>query len=146
MKSLTSALLLVGVAVGSALRASGPPQEAVVTLEPFEPPREECFDWGNKYSHPKEIIAPIFSEPSEMQRAGVDGEVLVLVQIDENGFPKRLSVLSSTNDMFSRAAILDLKKARWGTSPNVHGVSGVWFYYRAIFTPGPESYKAQWSE
>ncbi|OIQ85599.1 hypothetical protein GALL_325360 [mine drainage metagenome] len=104
-----------------------------VTLEPFLPPDEDCWNLADKFSHPKEIIPPQFIYPFEYHSGWALGEATVLVQIDEYGYPKRLAVLSSSGDVPARLAIAALKKARWWTEPNRYGRLGVWFFYKAKY-------------
>lgn len=128
MKILRLALMLICLSVLSPFRAAEAVQEPVVVLEPFEPSYGGCYKWDDKFSHPEEIIAPRFLYPFEMRRAAIDGEAGVLVEIDGEGYPKRLSILYSTQIEFSRAAITALKKARWKTTRG-----SVWFYYKAVY-------------
>lgn len=125
--------VIAAVTVAGWLRAAEPAKEPVVTLEPFEPPLGECWNLDDKFSHPTEIVAPKFLYPFEMRRAAIDGEVGVLVQINERGYAKRLSILYSTLNVFSNAAIRALKQAQWKAEPNRHGRMDTWFYYKVVY-------------
>lgn len=98
-------------------------EEPVVTLEPFEP----SYKAGDKFSHPKEVVAPRFLWPVEMRRSAISGETIILVELDGHGQAKRLATLYSTHPLFARSAIQALKKARWDST----GTD--WFYCKIIF-------------
>ncbi len=128
MKSLTSycvALVLL-VASTSASEAS---KKTEVNLTPFEPPCADFFYCKDKFRHPAELVPPKFLYPFEMRRAAIDGEAVVLVKIDDSGYPTKLSVLYGTHTLFIRSAVFALEKARWAT-----GQGNVCFYYKAVFT------------
>ena len=133
MKFLLSALALISVSTVGTVRGSEPVQEPIVVLEPFEPSDVDCYKWNDKFSHPEELIAPQFFYPFEMRRGGISGEVVVLVQIDNRGYPRKLKILYATQRLFALDAIRALKKARWNPEPNRFGHSDVWFYYKAVY-------------
>ena len=110
-------------------RASDALQKPDVDWTPFEPPCEDFFYCKDKFRHPAELVPPKFLYPFEMRRAAIDGEVVVLVKIDDSGYPKKLSVLYGTHQLFIRSTIFALEKARWAT-----GQGNVSFYYKAVFT------------
>ena len=88
----------------------------------------------NKFSHPEEVISPHFFYPFEMRRAGIYGEVVVLVQIDGRGYPTKLKILYATQRLFALNAIQALKKARWAPAVFRHRWSDTWFYYKAVYS------------
>jgi hypothetical protein len=119
-RRLTIAVILASATfVGFAIAA----EEPAVTLEPFEP----SYKAGDKFSHPKEVVAPRFLWPFEMRRSAISGEAVILVELDGHGQAKRLATLYSTHPLFARSAIQALKKARWDSS------STDWFYYKVVF-------------
>lgn len=109
-------------------RASDVPKKPEMDWTPFEPPCEDFFYCKDKFRHPAELVPPKFLYPFEMRRAAIDGEAVVLVKIDDSGYPKKLSVLYGTHQLFIRSTIFALEKARWAT-----GQGNVWFYYKAVF-------------
>jgi outer membrane biosynthesis protein TonB len=111
-----------------------PRPEPRVVLEQFEPHYEQFFDWEHKFKAPQEVIAPNLVYPLHPRSiGGFHGEVVVLVEVDRDGFPITLAVLYGTQKEFSEAAVWALKKARWKGSPRP-----VWFYYKAVFTPNED--------
>jgi hypothetical protein len=124
--------LIITVVSFSALAA-----EVAIDLAPFEPPYARCFDWKDKFAHPKEIIAPKYVYPEEMRRAGIDGEVVALVTLKSDGTPERISILYDTHERsaeypeiyFSAAVIDGLKKAKWVSTKQ----GSVWFYTKVKF-------------
>jgi len=100
-----------------------------VDWTPFEPPCQHFYYCQDKFRHPAELVPPKFLYPFEMRRAAIDGEAVILVKIDETGYPQKISVLSGTHQLFIRSAIFALGKARWAT-----GQGNVSFYYKAVFT------------
>jgi TonB family protein len=117
--SVTVIAIFSAILVGAAIAA----EEPKVALEPFEP----SYKSGDKFSSPKEVVAPRFLWPFEMRRSAISGEVVVLVELDGRGRAKKLSVLSSTHPLFAKSAIEALKIARWESTTTD------WFYYRAVF-------------
>ncbi len=111
--------------------------EVAVELAPFEPPYAASFDWKDKFSHPPEVIAPQFTYPEEMRRAGINGEVVALVTVKPDGTPERISILYDTMERsvdypgvyFSAVVIEGLKKARWANLKK----ASVWFYVKTTF-------------
>jgi len=97
--------------------------EPEVTLEPFEP----SYKAGDKFSRPKEVVAPRFLWPFEMRRGAISGEVVVLVELDGHGKAKRLATLYTTHPLFAISAIEALKKAQWDSADTD------WFYYKVVF-------------
>ena len=116
---LRLAIMAILASAASAVAA----EEPVVTLDPFEP----SYKAGDKFSHPKEVVAPRFLWPFEMRRSAISGETVILVELDGHGRAKRLATLYSTHPLFARSAIEALKKARWDST------STDWFYYKIIF-------------
>jgi TonB family protein len=124
------------------------PPEPQINADPFEPPVGSFFRSDDKFAQPKQIVACEILWPFEMRRgrSAEIGDVVVLVQIDNDGYPQRLSVLSSSDVLFTRSALLALRKTRWAK-----GGMEVYFYYRAHFDLGatmkeelnPESCAAQ---
>lgn len=110
-------------------RADVPTKKPEVDWTPFEPPCEDFFYCRDKFRHPAELLPPKFLYPFEMRRAAIDGEAVVLVKIDDAGYPQKLSVLYGTHPLFIRSAVFALEKARWAT-----GQGNVSFYYKAVFT------------
>jgi hypothetical protein len=124
-------LSVVGLALmGMTLFGAEAVKRPQINWDPFEPPASEFFNKGDKFAHPPEIIAPSFLWPFEMRRGMVWGETIALVQIDRDGYPQKISVLSSTDTLFTRSTIFGLEKARWKA-----GIGDVWFYYKAVFDP-----------
>ena len=119
MLKLTAMAVLTAATLARAIYAAEP----AVTLEPFEP----SYKGGDKFSHPKEVVAPRFLWPFEMRRGAISGEVVVLVELDGRGGAKRLATLYSTHPLFTRSAMEALKLARWDSS------STDWFYYKVVF-------------
>lgn len=120
------------ILISPARAGDSPARKVDVNATPFEPRYTDFFDPKDKFRHPAELIPPKLLFPFEKRRAamaGGEGEVVMLVQIDDTGFAKKLSVLSGTHEFFVREAIEALKKARWAT-----GKGSVWFYYKATFT------------
>lgn len=129
MKSLTICwVALIPLFLFPAMSADAP-QKAEVDWTPFEPPCQDFFSCQDKFRHPAELVSPQFLYPFEMRWSAIDGEVVVLVKIDDTGKPKRLSVLSGTHQLFIRSTIFALETARWAT-----GQGNVCFYYKAVFT------------
>lgn len=127
MKSLVCCWVLIVLLLGAA-RGSETPKKIEVDWTPFEPPCEDFFDCQDKFRHPDELVLPKFLYPFEMRRSTIDGEAVILVRIDNSGYPQKLSVLCGTHQLFIRSAIFALEKARW-----VAGLGSVCFYYRAVF-------------
>jgi hypothetical protein len=134
--------VIIGLPITTALAAEtagytqhpAPKDAPSVSIQPFEPSSEDCWNLADKFSHPRELVAPDFAYPRFKIHSGYAlGGATVLVQIDEFGFPRRLSVLSSTDKFVSKLAIEALEKARWWTEPNRFGKLGVWFYYRVEY-------------
>ena len=124
-------LSFIGAAIASEKGSQTLPAKAKIDWMPFEPHWSKFYDPKDKFHHPLELISPKFDFPFEMRRAalaGSDGEAVILVTIDETGFAARLSVLSSTDELFVREAINGLQKARWDA-----GGKHVAFYYKATF-------------
>lgn len=116
--------------VATLVQAESPTSQ--VDLTPFEPPCAEFFDCKDKFRHPAELTSPKFLYPFEMRRAvyaSSDGEAVLLVRVDESGFPRKITVLWGSDELFIREAANALKKARWVSlgKPSV-------FYYRAVFS------------
>ncbi|MDR0902939.1 MAG: energy transducer TonB [Opitutaceae bacterium] len=120
MLKLITVFVLIAMTSIHAVHAAGEP---VVILEPFEP----SYKAGDKFSRPKEVVAPRFLWPYEMRRNAISGEVVVLVELDGCGRAKRLATLYSTHPLFTKSAIQALKQARWDST----GTD--WFYYKVIF-------------
>src|SRR4051812_49212401 len=102
MKSVFVIALFAIAGLQPLVTAEAPRTPPIVTIEAFEPPERECFDLGDKFRQPEIVIAPQIAFPFE-RRSGPAPRVVVLVQIDEGGFAKRLAVLNSTSELYSRA-------------------------------------------
>lgn len=125
--------------IGTYSKHPPPAEPPIVTLQPFLPPDSECWDLADKFSHPKEMIPPKFEYPRFVFRSQFAlGEATILVQIDEFGYPKRLSVVSCDSEIPARLGIEALKKARWWTEANRSGRYGVWFFYKAAYPAPPD--------
>jgi hypothetical protein len=131
MKPITTTFAALALLSLQPLAAAEPTATPVVTLEPFEPSNAKCFDVRDKFRQPEVIIAPKFAYPFA-RYSGPTPTVVVLVQLDENGAPSKLSVLNSTDEIHSRAAIDGLKSARWKVDSKQTPRS-VWFYCQVVF-------------
>lgn len=121
--SMLTWVALSALAVAALVRMADAKEEPVVTLEPFEP----GYKAGDKFSHPKEVVAPRFLWPFEMRRSAISGETVILVELDGHGRAKRLATLYATHPLFARSAIEALKEARWDST------AADWFYYKVTF-------------
>ncbi len=126
MKRHISGIVFSILIAGSTVAAGESGTAPVVTSQAFEPPLSECFDTTDKFRQPALLATPTIRWPS-MRRSGPAPQVVLLVQLDERGYAKRLSVLSSNEEAFSLAAIEGLKRARWQTAKSV------WFYVDVNF-------------
>ena len=115
--------LLATLVVAPFGRAADAEKEPIITFEPFEP----GYKAGDKFSHPKEVVAPRFLFPFEMRRSAISGEAVIMVELDGHGRAKRLATLYCTHPLFARSAIQALTKARWDSKATD------WFYYKAVF-------------
>lgn len=127
-KLLIPVVFTVGALMFS--RLQGAP---TVIATPFEPLDVDAYEYGNKFAEPAAITAPVFLYPYELKRSAIDGEVVVLVQIDQEGVPEKLAVLSATDQIFIRSAIDGLLKARWTPVTKNGKKEAVWFYRRVRF-------------
>jgi len=121
-------LLLLGV---TSITAYGGDANALqISAQPFEPRAYQFFKRDDKFAHPVEIVPARLLWPFEYRRGESSkvGDVVVLVQIDDRGSAKRLLVLSSDDELFTRETVNALKRARWEAG---HG--DVWFYFLAHF-------------
>jgi len=124
MKASRLTLLAFGISVAAMSAGAAPAgKELLVTSEPFEP----SYKAGDKFKHPREVIAPRFLWPFEMRRGAISGEVVVLVELDGKGRAKRLATLYSTHPLFTRSAIQALRAAQWDSTVKD------WFYYKVVF-------------
>ena len=101
-----------------------------INSEAFEPSAISFVKLSDKFAQPKQIVAYKMLWPIERNRAGsVEvADVVVLVQIDGAGYPRKLSVLSSTDNAFNLSALSGLRASRWaGTGAEQC------FYFRAHF-------------
>lgn len=95
---------------------------------PFEPSCESFYNCKDKFLHPPELVPPKFFYPFEMRRSAIDGEAVILVKVDESGYPQKISVLYGTHPLFIRSAISALEQSRWSVDRG-----SVFFYYKAVF-------------
>lgn len=71
--------------------------------------------------------------PPEMRRKELDGEVVLIIAIDETGKPIQVGWKSATNEQFLRSALAVAPTATW-KPVLIHGKpSKVWFYMPVIF-------------
>jgi len=123
-------VLALGVATNAVPVVRAEPSPSV-TIAAFEPPENECFDIGDKYRAPELIVPPHFKYPFE-RRSGPAPRAVILVHLDETGRPQRLAVLSSTGEIYSKAAIEGLQAARWRVDIK-RSYKSVWFYFPVVF-------------
>jgi|GEM_PF-1806511 hypothetical protein len=123
--------LLAVILMGLTAHAAEVPPELQVNAVPFEPPVWQFFNSENKFDQPKQVVAYEMLWPYEKRRGAASvqiGDVVVLVQIDQAGYPTKLSVLSSTDELFTRSALMALRKTRWAGASR-----SVCFYFKAHF-------------
>jgi hypothetical protein len=115
--------------IGLTARAADVRPEPHVDAVPFEPPAWQFFNSDNKFEQPTQVVAYEMLWPYEKRRADSMqiGDVVVLVQIDQDGYPTKLSVLWSTDELFTRSALMALRKTRWAATRSVS------FYFKAHF-------------
>ena len=123
-------------AVVSLSRAYAAPE---IDRTPFEPLRVAPYDRSNKFSTPDELVSPRFMFPYEMRRASIDGEVILLVEIDEGGHPRKFSVFYASQQEFIESAIKGILAASWKPVVKEGKLTPVWFYRRALFLLDDES-------
>jgi len=105
----------------------------IVNATPFEPMDVSAYDYQNKFAEPAVVSEPKFVYPYELKRSAIDGEVIVLVQIDQEGKPEKLSILSASSRVFISAAIDGLLNAKWAPAARYGRPERVWFYRRIPF-------------
>ncbi len=125
--------LILITAIGLAFYTAGISSPPEVKSEPFEPPPHAFFHHSDKYAQPEQIVPYQMVWPAEKNRAASAqiGDVVVLVQIDSKGEPRKLAVLSTTDDLFTRSALASLQRTRWKEIGR-----DTWFYFRAHFDLG----------
>jgi len=80
------------------------------------------FDIASLDSVPRRIRNADIKYPKELLRRGVEGDVVLNVIIDEDGFVHVESVAKSTNKLFESAAVEGASKLRY-QSPKKDGVA-----------------------
>jgi hypothetical protein len=127
------AILLIGVSPLFTLAADTTSAPSI-SLEPFEPVDVAFYNSADKFSHPPEVVPLRFIYPLK-ERHGVDGEATILVRIDRNGLPIKLTVLSCSMPVFSEAAVKVLSGGKWKVESRPSGEKqGLLFYYKVRYS------------
>ncbi len=71
----------------------------------FSPEKLEYDEWEIRFDDlPRRLSGGVAKYPPKLLRRGLEGEVKLLVEIDENGSVKVIDVLSSSGDLFTASA------------------------------------------
>jgi len=64
--------------------------------------------------------------------SGFAGEVRLYIKINDFGYPTRIAVFHSSNQVFERSAVANAIQTRWKTDPAAKLPSGAWFVYDVL--------------
>jgi adenylate kinase family enzyme len=90
----------------------------------------KAFPKESRRDEPKVFFAPKVVYPWEMH-SGIAGEVILYVKIDELGYPKRIAVCRSTQQVFERYAVANVMQTNWQASDQ--SIVQGWFERRIVF-------------
>ncbi|MFI3290806.1 MAG: TonB family protein [Opitutales bacterium] len=93
------------------VRKAPPPSRAVVIVT--STPTTPVFEMSDLDREPQLIESPSIEYPESMLNAGRSGEVVMDVQIDQNGYVGLERVVSSTNADFEKEAVASLSTFKY---------------------------------
>jgi TonB family protein len=104
-----------------------------VNLEPFEPIGLRRYNLFNTDANPPLVVATKIVYPKERKRNVIKGEVVLLVQIDREGSPEKISVLRGSAKDFIEEAVKGTSKAKWKPLTEAGEKLPCWFYFQCNF-------------